>query len=180
MENNYKNIIESIREDIGREGLKNTPKRASEALKFLTEGYGMKPEKLMNDALFDCDNEGIVVVKSIELYSLCEHHLLPFFGTCHIGYLPNKKVIGLSKMGRFVDAFARRLQVQERLTGEIAECIERVTGAKGVAVMIEAQHLCMMMRGVQKQNAETITMSMRGDFEYDMNMRSEFERLVKK
>lgn len=180
MENNYKNIIKSIGEDIGREGLKNTPKRASEAFKFLTHGYEMKPEELMNDALFDCDNEGIVVVKSIEFYSLCEHHLLPFFGTCHIGYLPNKKVIGLSKIGRFVDAFARRLQVQERLTGEISECLEEVTGAKGVAVMIEAQHLCMMMRGVQKQNSETITTSMRGDFEHDVNMRTEFERLIRK
>ena len=129
--------------------------------------------------MFECENKGMVVIKAIEFYSLCEHHLLPFYGQCHIGYLPNKKVIGLSKMGRFVDSFARRLQVQERMSSQIADCIESVTDAKGVAVLIEAQHLCMMMRGVQKQNSETITMAMRGNFEHDINMRSEFERLIK-
>ena len=178
MKKAYSNIIQAVGEDVHRDGLIDTPKRAAEAFLSLTEGYTMNIDQVLNDALFECDNEEMVVVKSIELYSLCEHHLLPFYGLCHIGYLPQKKVIGLSKMGRFVDMFARRLQVQERLTHQIMQCIEQVTQAKGVVCMIEAQHLCMMMRGVQKQNSETVTIASTGAFRSDLHLRAEFEHVI--
>lgn len=178
MEKEFKKILTMIGEDPNRDGLKDTPKRASEALKFLTRGYDMCEKKVLNDALFDCNNEEMVVVKSIELYSLCEHHLLPFHGVCHIGYLPRKKVIGLSKMGRYVDMFARRLQVQERLTYQIMESIANVTNASGVIVMIEASHMCMMMRGVQKQSSETVSIAACGEFKGNSALRAEFDRVV--
>lgn len=179
MASDFKRIIMAAGEDVKRDGLIDTPKRAAEAFKALTSGYTMSIEEVLNDALFDCENKDLVVVKSIELYSLCEHHLLPFFGECHIGYLPGQKVIGLSKMGRFVDVFARRLQVQERLTHDIMQCVEAVTGAEGVVVMIEARHLCMMMRGVQKQGSSTVTMASTGAFRNDQGLRAEFERIVR-
>jgi GTP cyclohydrolase I len=179
MSNNYRKIIQASGEDIHRDGLLDTPKRAAEAFNYLTAGYGMCVNDVLNEAMFECDNDEMVVVKSIELYSLCEHHLLPFYGECHIGYLPNKKVIGLSKMGRFVDVFARRLQVQERLTQEVMHCVEDLTGARGVVVMIEARHLCMMMRGVQKQGSLTVTLASSGAFRESSDLRAEFERLVK-
>ena len=138
----------------------------------------MDEMKVLNDALFECDNDDMVIVKSIEMYSLCEHHLLPFYGVCHIGYLPSGKVLGLSKMGRFVDVYARRLQVQERLTQQIADCVATVTGARGVIVMIDARHLCMMMRGIQKQGSQTITLAMTGELKSNGQLRGEFERLI--
>src|SRR5258708_5158755 len=148
METYFKQIIESIGEDVTRDGLKDTPKRAAKALKFLTHGYELSVDKVVNGALFEVDNDEMIIVKDIELYSLCEHHLLPFIGKCHVAYIPKGKVIGLSKIARLVDMFARRLQVQERLTKQIAETVLQVTNARGVGVIIEAKHLCMMMRGV--------------------------------
>ena len=175
----FKQLIESIGEDPNREGLRNTPKRATKALEFLTQGYKQSLDKIVNGALFSSESDEMVIVKNIELYSLCEHHLLPFIGKCHIAYLPNKKIIGLSKAARIVDMFARRLQVQENLTREIAVTLDRVTEAKGVGVIIEAQHLCMMMRGVEKQNSIMTTSVMLGIFREDQRTRAEFLSLVK-
>src|SRR3990167_502543 len=162
MQDQFKKIIEAIGENPEREGLLNTPARAAKAMAFLTQGYQQSLTDMVNGALFNSDNEEMIVIKQIELYSLGEHHLLPFIGKCHVGYIPNGKILGLSKIARIVDYFARRLQVQERLTMEIANCIATVTGARGVGVVIEAKHLCMMMRGVEKQNSVMKTSVMLG------------------
>jgi GTP cyclohydrolase I len=178
MEANFAQIITSIGEDLTREGLIDTPKRAAKAFKFLNNGYEKTLEEVLNGAIFTADSEDMVIVKDIELYSLCEHHLLPFIGKCHVGYLPNGKVLGLSKIARVVDMFARRLQIQEKLTSQIADAIEQATGARGVAVVIEAKHLCMMMRGVEKQNSVMTTSAMKGIFRKDISTRSEFLTLI--
>jgi len=180
METYFKKIIEAIGEDPHRDGLKDTPKRAATALQFLTQGYAQSIEKIVNGALFETNNDEMIIVKDIELYSLCEHHLLPFIGKCHVAYIPNGKVIGLSKIARIVDLFARRLQVQERLTKEIAETLLQITNGWGVGVIIEAKHLCMMMRGVEKQNSVMTTSVMLGGFRTDRATRSEFLSLVQK
>ncbi len=179
MEEFYRGILTELGEDPGREGLVKTPHRAAEAMKFLTRGYGQNVDDLLNKAIFDEDYDDMVVVKGIEFYSLCEHHLLPFFGQVHVGYIPDGKIVGLSKIPRLVEMFARRLQVQERLTKEIAECLENSLHPKGVAIVIEGAHMCMMMRGVQKQNATMITSHMMGDFREDRRTRQEFMALVK-
>jgi len=180
MQEYYKKIIEELGEDPNREGLRNTPKRAAEAMKFLTQGYRQSIDEIVNGALFASDNEEMVLVKGIELYSLCEHHLLPFTGKCHVAYLPKGKIIGLSKIARIVDMHARRLQVQENLTKEIAESIMQITQARGVGVIIEAQHLCMMMRGVEKQNSIMSTSVLLGTMREDARTRAEFLSLVGK
>lgn len=179
MQEYFKKIIEAVGENPEREGLKNTPLRAAKAMEFLTQGYHQSIDTIVNGALFDSDNDEMVLVKNIELFSLCEHHLLPFHGKCHVAYLPNGKIIGLSKIARIVDLHARRLQVQENLTKEIAQTIATVTGAKGVGVIIEAQHLCMMMRGVEKQNSAMVTSVMLGLLREDSRTRGEFLSLVK-
>ncbi|MDP8212155.1 MAG: GTP cyclohydrolase I FolE [Candidatus Zapsychrus exili] len=179
MEKYYEDLIKSIGEDPKREGLVDTPKRAAKALKYLTKGYGEDLDEVVNNAIFESDNDEMIIVKDIEMYSLCEHHLLPFFGKCHVGYLPNGKIIGLSKISRIVDVFARRLQVQENLTKEIAETILKYTNATGVGVVIEAQHLCTMMRGVEKQNSVMKTSCMLGTFRKNDSTRSEFLTLIK-
>ena len=178
MEENFSQIIEAVGEDLTREGLLDTPKRAAKAFKFLTHGYEKTLEEVLNGAIFTADSEDMVIIKDIELYSLCEHHLLPFIGKCHVGYLPEGKVLGLSKIARVVDMYARRLQIQERLTKQIADAIEQATGARGVAVVIEAKHLCMMMRGVEKQNSVMTTSAMKGIFRKEINTRSEFLNLI--
>lgn len=179
MEHLFKEILTEIGEDTQREGLIDTPQRAGAALRYLTKGYTDNIDDIVNNALFDSDTHEMVLVKNIELYSMCEHHLLPFFGQCHVGYLPNGRVLGLSKIARIVDHFARRLQIQERLTAEIAEYIRHVTGAHGVAVVIEAKHMCMMMRGVEKQNSEMTTSVMLGDFRENAANRMEFLHLLR-
>ncbi|MBA2649415.1 MAG: GTP cyclohydrolase I FolE [Legionella sp.] len=179
MEQLFTKILEELGEDITREGLLETPQRAANAMRYLTKGYSENLEDILNEALFDSDMSEMVIVKNIELYSMCEHHLLPFLGKCHVGYLPNGKVIGLSKIARIMDFYARRLQIQERLTGEIAHCIETITGARGVAVVIEAQHLCMMMRGVEKQNSVMTTSVMLGEMRDSPCSRSEFLSLIR-
>ncbi len=179
MEAFFKNLLVEIGEDINREGLRATPQRAAKAYKYLTKGYHESVQQIINGALFESDNDEMIVVKDIELYSLCEHHLLPFFGKCHVGYLPSGKIIGLSKVARIVDVFARRLQVQENLTKQIAEAIMKSTGAKGVGVVIEAKHLCMMMRGVEKQNSSMNTSCMLGLFRSNSSTRYEFLSLIK-
>jgi GTP cyclohydrolase I len=173
----YKSIIENVGEDVSREGLIKTPERASKAMHFLTHGYDLDPEEILRSALFHEDHNEMVIIKDIELYSLCEHHMLPFFGKAHIAYIPKGKIVGLSKIPRIVDVFARRLQVQERLTVQIKEAIDNVLEPHGVAVVIEAQHLCMMMRGVQKQNSSTTTSSFSGEFE-KQTTRMEFLKLL--
>ena len=178
MEENFSQIIEAVGEDLTREGLIDTPKRAAKAFKFLTHGYEKTLEEVLNGAIFTADSEDMVIVKDIELYSLCEHHLLPFIGKCHIGYLPQGKVLGLSKVARIIDMYARRLQIQEKLTKQIADAIELSIGARGVAVVIEAKHLCMMMRGVQKQNSVMTTSVMTGAFRKEISTRSEFLNLI--
>ncbi|MFA5958914.1 MAG: GTP cyclohydrolase I FolE [Tatlockia sp.] len=175
----YKQILEQIGEDTTREGLRETPERAANALQYLTKGYKENLDDIINGALFESDMSEMVIVKEIEMYSMCEHHLLPFLGQCHIGYLPNGTVLGLSKIARIVDYFSRRLQIQERLTSEIAECIESITGARGVAVVMEAKHLCMMMRGVEKQNSTMTTSVMLGEMRSNAASRSEFLHLIK-
>ncbi|PRX49794.1 GTP cyclohydrolase I FolE [Salegentibacter salegens] len=177
LQKNYKNILEGIGEDISREGIANTPERAAKAMQFLTQGYKMDAETILKKAMFKESYDEMVVVKDIELYSLCEHHMLPFFGKAHIAYIPNGHIVGLSKLPRVVDVFARRLQVQERLTHDILECINSTLKPKGVAVVIEAVHMCMMMRGVQKQNSATTTSGFRGQFE-KIETRNEFLKLI--
>ncbi|KTC76851.1 GTP cyclohydrolase I FolE [Legionella brunensis] len=178
MQELYKKILERIGEDPEREGLRDTPERAANALIYLTKGYNERLDEIINDALFESDMSEMVIVRDIEMYSMCEHHLLPFLGKCHVGYLPNGKVLGLSKVARIVDYFARRLQIQERLTAEIANCIESITGARGVAVVVEAKHLCMMMRGVEKQNSIMTTSVMLGEMRNNPSSRSEFLQLI--
>ncbi len=179
LEHHFKAMIEDIGENPKREGLRDTPKRAAHALQFLTQGYHLSIDEIINGALFESNNDEMIVVKNIELYSLCEHHLLPFIGQCHVAYVPNGKILGLSKIARIVDMFARRLQVQENLTKEIANAIQQVTHAKGVGVIIEAKHLCMMMRGVEKQNSVMSTSVMLGLLRADPRSRGEFLSLIK-
>ena len=174
---NFERIIDLLGEDTDREGLKKTPLRAAKAMKFLTEGYEMEPKQIMQNAIFNEDYNEMVIVKDIELYSLCEHHLLPFFGKAHIAYIPNGKIVGLSKIPRVVDVFSRRLQVQERLTEQVLDCINETLEPIGVGVVIEASHMCMMMRGVQKQNSTTTTSGFRGSFK-ETDTRNEFLKLV--
>ncbi len=179
MEEHYKAIIEAVGEDPNREGLLRTPHRAAKAMEFLTQGYKQDLKELVNDAVFTTSNNEMVIVRDIELYSMCEHHLLPFLGRAHIAYLPNGKVIGLSKIPRIVDMFARRLQIQEKLTQQIGNCVQEVTDAKGVAVVVEAKHLCAMMRGVEKQNSSMTTSMMLGRFRDDPRTRQEFLTLIR-
>jgi len=179
MDGHFKALIEAIGENPRREGLRDTPKRAANALKFLTQGYDQKLEDLLNKAVFATHNDEMVIVRDIELYSLCEHHMLPFIGKAHVAYLPNRKVIGLSKIPRIVDMYARRLQIQESLTRQIADSVLKVTGARGVGVVIEAKHLCMMMRGVEKQNSSMTTSAMLGRFRTDQRTRMEFLTLIR-
>ncbi len=178
LKKHYREILRLIGEDPDREGLLDTPKRVAESMLFLTRGYHMDPYKVLSSALFEEPHSEMVVVKNIELYSLCEHHMLPFFGKAHVAYIPNKYIVGLSKIARVVDIFARRLQVQERLTTQIRDCIQEVLQPQGVAVLIEAQHLCMMMRGVEKQNSVAITSSFTGVFK-DLATRAEFMSIVR-
>ncbi len=171
-------MIELLGEDPDREGLRRTPERFEKALRFLTGGYEQDPDKVLNGAMFSVCYDEMVVVKDIEVYSLCEHHLLPFFGKCHVAYIPNKKVVGLSKIPRLVNMFARRLQIQERLTNQIARAIEEKLAPQGVGVIIEARHLCMVMRGVEKQNSQAVTSAMLGVFRENKQTRDEFLALV--
>ena len=175
----YESILKEIGEDPAREGLRDTPARASKAIKYLTQGYTQSLEEVLNGAIFESDSEEMVIVRNIELYSMCEHHLLPFIGKAHVAYLPSGKVIGLSKVARIVDMFARRLQIQENLTRQIATAVLDVTQGQGAAVVIEAQHMCMMMRGVQKQNSTMTTSCMLGRFRRDVNTRQEFLQLIR-
>jgi len=180
LENLFKQILEKIGEDPGRDGLVKTPERAAKALAFLTQGYRQNIDDIVNNAIFKSTTDEMVIVKDIDLYSLCEHHLLPFIGKVHVAYLPNGKVIGLSKIARLVDVFARRLQIQENLTNQIATAISEKTNGVGVGVVVEAQHLCMMMRGVQKQNSVMTTSCMLGAFRSDSRTRMEFLSLIRK
>lgn len=173
----YKKILIAIGEDAQREGLEKTPERAAKAMQFLTQGYDLNPVEILKSALFDEHHSEMIVIKDIELYSMCEHHMLPFFGKAHIAYIPNGKIVGLSKIPRIVDVFSRRLQVQERLTTQIRDCIQDTLHPLGVAVVIEAMHFCMMMRGVQKQNSSTTTSAFVGEFEKQAT-RSEFINLI--
>jgi len=172
-------LLKEIGEDPGRDGLVRTPHRVAKAMRFFTEGYDRDPQTILNNALFEVDYDEMVIVKDIDFYSLCEHHLLPFFGRVHVAYIPKGKVVGLSKIPRMVEMFAKRLQVQERLTVQVAEMLEQVLQPKGVAVVVEAIHLCMIMRGVESQNTSAITSSMRGEFERDPKTRSEFMNLIR-
>jgi GTP cyclohydrolase I len=176
----YRELLLRIGEDPTRDGLVDTPERVEKSMAFLTRGYAMDVNKVLHEALFNVDYDEMVIVKDIEFFSLCEHHLLPFFGKAHIAYVPNGKVIGLSKIPRVVDVFARRLQVQERLTTEIADAISDAIHPQGVAVILEAQHLCMMMRGVEKQHSATVTSAMRGVFKTQLQTRNEFLSLVRR
>jgi GTP cyclohydrolase I len=171
-------ILRSLGEDPEREGLKKTPQRVARALKFLTEGYGMDPDEILNSALFSSSNDEMVLVRDIEFYSMCEHHILPIIGRAHVAYIPDGKVVGLSKIPRVVNLFARRLQIQEQMTEQIADAISRAIEPKGVAVVIQARHMCMEMRGVQKINSTTVTSALRGLFKSDMRTRNEFYDLI--
>tara|TARA_B100000959_G_C14997849_1_gene631463 strand:- start:20079 stop:20690 length:612 start_codon:yes stop_codon:yes gene_type:complete len=171
-------MILRLGDDPEREGMRKTPKRVAKSLAFLTEGYHKRPQEVVGDALYEQSHQNMVLVKDIELYSLCEHHLLPFFGKAHIAYIPDRHILGLSKLARLVEVYARRFQVQERLTEQIAQAVWETTRPQGVAVVVEAYHLCMMMRGVQKQNSKTITSAMRGAFLDDQRTRDEFLRLT--
>ncbi len=179
MQEIYAELLRRIGEDPTRDGLASTPKRMEKSMAFLTQGYQQSVDEVLHEALFDVDYDEMVMVKDIEFYSLCEHHLLPFFGKAHIAYVPQGKVVGLSKLPRIVDVFSRRLQVQERLTQQIAEAIEDAIHPQGVGVVMEAQHLCMMMRGVEKQSSATVTSSMRGVFKTQLQTRNEFLSLVR-
>jgi GTP cyclohydrolase I len=179
MEAEFRAILEAIGENPDREGLLRTPHRAAKAMGFLTRGYTESLEPLVNGAIFASPNEEMVIVRDIEFYSLCEHHLLPFYGRAHVAYLPHGKVIGLSKIPRIVDLFARRLQIQENLTQQIGDCIQQVTGARGVGVVIDAKHLCAMMRGVEKQQSSMVTSMMLGAFRDDARTRQEFLGLIR-
>jgi len=174
---NFANLLRDLGENPDREGLLKTPSRWLDSMKFLTSGYKLDMKKLINDAVFNEGGEDMVIVRDIEVYSVCEHHVLPFFGTCHVGYIPRGKVVGLSKIPRIVDAFCRRLQVQERLTHDISKALEEALNPQGVGVVVEAYHMCMMMRGVEKQRSYTVTSSMRGVFS-KMETRSEFLSLI--
>jgi GTP cyclohydrolase I len=176
----YREMIRRIGEDPERDGLLRTPERMEKSMAFLTKGYNQTVSQVLHEALFDVDYDEMVIVKDIEFFSLCEHHLLPFFGKAHVAYVPNGKVIGLSKTARLVDVFARRLQVQERLTRQISDAIEEAIHPQGVAVILEAQHLCMMMRGVEKQHSHTVTSAMLGVFKTQMQTRNEFLSLVRR
>jgi GTP cyclohydrolase I len=178
VEDSWAKIIEDTGEDLSRPGLVDTPKRAARAFEFLTQGYRQSVDEVVNEALFPSDSSEMILVQDVELYSLCEHHLLPFIGKCHVAYIPTGKVLGLSKVARIVDVFARRLQIQESLTSQIAETIMQVTDAEGVGVIIEAQHMCMMMRGVQKQNSVMKTSAMLGTFRSELKTREEFLSLL--
>jgi GTP cyclohydrolase I len=171
-------LLEPLGEDPDREGLVRTPDRVASAMAWLTRGYGLTAQDVVGDALFAEEHKSMVLVRDIELYSLCEHHMLPFFGKCHVAYIPNGRIVGLSKLPRIVEVFARRLQVQERLTEQIAQAIQDVLAPEGVGVVIEAEHLCMMMRGVEKQNSKTLTSALRGSFRDDARTRDEFLRLA--
>jgi GTP cyclohydrolase I len=173
-------LLLELREDPERPGLRKTPDRVSRSLAFLTEGYGMNPSEILRGATFVEDNDEMVVVRDIDIFSLCEHHLLPFYGKCHVAYVPRGRIVGLSKIPRVVNAFSRRLQVQERLTDQIARCLEEALEPHGVAVVIEALHLCMAMRGVEKQNSQAVTSSMRGVFRQDRSTRMEFLNFIQK
>jgi len=179
MEDEIKKILLQIGEDPSREGLLNTPKRVKKSYDFLTGGYSVDINHLVNNAIFEEKTDGIVLVRDIEMYSLCEHHLLPFYGRAHVGYIPNNKIIGISKIPRIVDMFARRLQVQERLTAQIADALQEVLSPLGVGVVIKAKHLCMMMRGVEKQNSELFTSCMLGEFKTNSVSRNEFLDLIR-
>jgi GTP cyclohydrolase I len=174
----YKNVLINLGEDVNREGLLKTPERVAKSLQFLTSGNHVNPDEIMNQAIFHEEYSEMVIVKDIEVYSLCEHHMLPFFGKAHIAYIPDGKIVGLSKIPRVVDAYARRLQVQERLTIEIRDCVQRTLNPKGVAVVIECSHMCMQMRGVQKQNSKTCTSAFTGIFLSNEATRKEFINLV--
>lgn len=178
LSSNYKEVIVNLGEDPSREGLLKTPERVAKAMQFLTQGYDQNPQEILKSAMFAEKYDEMVIVKDIEVYSLCEHHMLPFFGKCHIAYIPNGHVVGLSKFPRMVDAFSRRLQVQERLTDQIRDCLDETLNPQGVAVCIEAQHLCMQMRGVQKQNSITTTSAFSGAFMEEDITRQEFMSLV--
>ena len=179
LSSNYKEVIENLGEDPSREGLLKTPERVAKAMQFLTQGYDQNPQEILKSAMFAEKYDEMVIVKDIEVYSLCEHHMLPFFGKCHIAYIPNGHIVGLSKFPRMVDAFSRRLQVQERLTDQIRDCLDETLNTQGVAVCMEAQHLCMQMRGVQKQNSTTTTSAFSGAFMEEDITRQEFMSLVK-
>ncbi|MGN0921288.1 MAG: GTP cyclohydrolase I FolE [Cellvibrio sp.] len=179
MKEHFASIIAGIGEDLNRPGLLDTPERAAKAFQFLTRGYNQSLEEVINGALFPSDSQEMIMVKDIELYSMCEHHLLPFIGKAHVAYIPTGKVLGLSKVARIVDMFARRLQIQEQLTVQIAECVQEITGASGVGVIIEAKHMCMMMRGVEKQNSVMKTSSMLGSFRSNQATRNEFLSLLR-
>ena len=175
-----RSLLKELGEDPGRAGLERTPQRVAKAMRFFTQGYDQNPVEILNGALFDVTYDEMVIVKDIEFYSLCEHHMLPCFGRVHVAYVPNGKIVGLSKVPRVIEMFARRLQVQERLTRDSAQTLEDVLHPKGVAVVVEAIHLCMMMRGVQQQNSSAITSSMHGEFEADSKTRAEFMDLIRR
>jgi GTP cyclohydrolase I len=171
-------LLEELGEDPKREGLAATPRRVAESLEYLTSGYGMTPEEIVKDAVFEAQTNNMIIARDIEVYSLCEHHMLPFFGRCHVGYIAQAKVVGVSKLARIVDCYARRLQIQERLTAQIARAIMSAVGAEGVGVVVECRHLCMMMRGVAKQNSVMTTSSVLGSFHDDAATRTEFLQLI--
>ena len=179
MESLIEELLRELGEDPRREGLLRTPGRVARSFEFITQGYSLDPQKILNDAVFEESYNEMVIVKDIDFFSLCEHHMLPFFGRAHVAYVPNGRIVGLSKIARLVEMYSRRLQVQERLTNEIAHVIEKVLQPRGVAVILEAQHLCMMMRGVQKQNSYAISSAMLGEFESDPKTRGEFVQLVR-
>ncbi|TMP28728.1 GTP cyclohydrolase I FolE [Pseudoalteromonas rubra] len=180
LKSSFQQIITAVGEDKDREGLLDTPKRAAKAMEYLTQGYRQELSDVTNNAVFSSDADDMVLIQDIELYSMCEHHLLPFVGRAHIAYIPNGKVLGLSKFARIVDMYARRFQIQEQLTHQIAKAVEEVTGARGVGVVIEAKHMCMMMRGVEKQNSQMRTSVMLGNFREDAKTRNEFLQLLKR
>ena len=178
LEMNTKNLLELLGEDPSREGLLNTPKRVAKAWEFLTKGYNENLDDLINNAIFEGESKDMVIVKNIEFYSLCEHHIIPFYGKAHIGYIPDGKIIGLSKLARITDLFSQRLQVQERLTNQIAQCLQEVLNPRGVAVVLEGKHFCMLSRGVQKQNSIATSSSMLGIFREKESTRNEFLKLI--